>query len=46
MSWLIDPEPSEAEREAIIAALAGPADRSEWTDAALVEGVGAEEQEA
>ena len=41
MSATIEPEPSEAEREAIVAAIGGAADVSpdEWTKAALVEGV-------
>ena len=41
MSATIEPEPSEAEREAILAALARPdeAGSSEWVEAALLEGV-------
>ena len=40
MSATIEPEPTEEEREAILAALAVPAaaDRA-WADAALLEGV-------
>lgn len=41
MSVTIEPEPSEAEREAILAALAGVAKpgAGEWADTALLEGV-------
>ena len=36
----IEPEPSEAEREAILAALARPVERdSGWAETALLEGV-------
>jgi hypothetical protein len=36
----IEPEPTEEEREAILAALAGPAAADHgWADAALLEGV-------
>ena len=41
----IEPEPSQPEREAILAALAAPADASGWADAALVEGVEAPDPE-
>ena len=40
MSATIEPEPSKAEREAILAALARPAEQEgEWAQAALLEGV-------
>ena len=40
MSPTIEPEPTEEEREAIVAALAGPsAQDSGWAEAALAEGV-------
>jgi hypothetical protein len=41
MSARIEPEPSEAEREAILAALEGDGVRvpGAWADAALLEGV-------
>ena len=40
MPATIEPEPSDAEREAILAALARPAELDgEWAQAALVEGV-------
>ena len=40
MSATIEPEPSEAEREAIFAALARPPEHDgEWAQAALLEGV-------
>ena len=40
MSATIEPEPSEEERDAIVAALAGPvAADSGWAEAALAEGV-------
>ena len=41
MSATIEPEPSEAEREAILAALAGDGEPGlgAWTEAALLEGV-------
>ena len=41
MSGTIEPEPSEAEREAILAAIGGTAEASpgEWAEAALFEGV-------
>jgi hypothetical protein len=40
MSATIEPEPSEAEREAILAALARPAEQDgEWARASLLEGV-------
>ncbi len=40
MSATIEPEPAEDEREAILAALAAPAESTgEWADAALTEGV-------
>ena len=40
MSVTIEPEPSEAEREAILAALARPPEHdSGWAQAALLEGV-------
>jgi len=40
MSATIEPEPSEAEREAILAALAGAAEADQgWAAAALLEGV-------
>jgi hypothetical protein len=41
MSMTIEPEPSDAEREAILAALARPdsAVVDEWAEAALLEGV-------
>jgi hypothetical protein len=40
MSATIEPEPSQAEREAILSALARPAQRDgEWAQAALLEGV-------
>ena len=41
MSATIEPEPSDAEREAILAALGAAAEASlgEWADAALLEGV-------
>lgn len=41
MSAAIEPEPSEAEREAILAALGGAegAVLGEWAEAALLEGV-------
>lgn len=46
MSARIDPEPPEPERDAIVAALAAPAEKgSEWADAALLEGVAADESE-
>ena len=36
----IDPEPTDGEREAIVAALAGPAAAdAPWAEAALLEGV-------
>jgi hypothetical protein len=37
----IEPKPSEAEREAILAAIGGTADATpgEWAEAALLEGV-------
>jgi hypothetical protein len=42
----IEPEPPEAEREAILAALAGTVEaESEWADAALLEGVDASDPE-
>ena len=42
MSLTIDPEPSAAEREAIVAALSEPDERDlgTWASAALLEGVG------
>ena len=45
MSATIEPEPSDAEREAILAALAsaGEGALSEWAQAALLEGVEAGE---
>jgi hypothetical protein len=44
--YTVEPEPEEAEREAIAAALATePADGSEWANTALVEGVDAAEPE-
>lgn len=41
MSATIEPEPSEAERQAILAALGGAVEASlgEWAEAALLEGV-------
>lgn len=40
MPATIEPEPTEEEREAIVAALAGPAaPGSRWAEAALAEGV-------
>ena len=40
MAATIEPEPTEEEREAILAALAGPLRRSDgWASAALAEGV-------
>ena len=40
MPATIEPEPTEEEREAIVAALAGPAAPGPpWADAALAEGV-------
>jgi len=41
VSATIEPEPSEAEREAIVAAIGGIAEASpgEWAEAALLEGV-------
>ena len=40
MSATIEPDPSEAEREAILAALARPAGQDgEWAQTALLEGV-------
>ena len=41
MSATIEPEPSAAEREAILAAIGETADvsRGEWADAGLLEGV-------
>ena len=40
MSATIEPEPTEGEREAIVAALAGPAAADPaWAEAALLEGV-------
>ena len=41
MNATIEPEPSEAEREAILAAVGTPADPapSGWAEAALLEGV-------
>jgi hypothetical protein len=47
MSLTIEPEPSEAEREAILAALANrdAAVRGEWAQAALSEGVETEESD-
>ena len=40
MAATIEPEPSEAEREAILAALARPVERdSGWAETALLEGV-------
>ena len=41
MSATIEPEPSEAEREAILAALGSDHERAPaaWTEAALLEGV-------
>ena len=40
MSATIEPEPTEEEREAIVAALAGPAAPGPpWAEAALAEGV-------
>ena len=44
---LIEPEPTEAEREAILAALARPDDAvlGEWAEAALSEGVESEEDD-
>ena len=40
MSATIEPEPTEEEREAIVAALAGPAASDpRWAEAALAEGV-------
>ena len=40
MSATIEPEPAEEEREAIVAALAGPAASDPgWAEAALLEGV-------
>ena len=40
MSATIEPEPSKEEREAIVAALAGPAPSDPgWAEAALLEGV-------
>ena len=40
MSATIEPEPSEAEREAILAALARPTEQDGgWAEAALLEGV-------
>jgi hypothetical protein len=42
----IEPQPSEPEREAILAALAQPASEpSEWAEAALLEGVDAADPE-
>ena len=42
MAVTIEPEPSEAEREAILAALAEPEERDlgAWASAALLEGTG------
>jgi hypothetical protein len=46
MSFRIDPEPPEAERDAILAALAEtPAEGSSWAEAARLEAVAAEEAE-
>ena len=40
MTPTIEPEPPDEEREAIVAALAGPADPDDgWASAALLEGV-------
>ena len=40
MSATIEPEPSEAESEAILAALARPAEQDgEWAEASLLEGL-------
>jgi hypothetical protein len=41
VSATIEPEPSEAEREAILAAIGAASEASlgEWADAALLEGV-------
>jgi hypothetical protein len=40
MAATIEPEPTEAEREAILAALARPAPAEDgWASAALIEGV-------
>jgi hypothetical protein len=45
MSLTIEPEPSDAEREAILSALARPDSTAlgEWAKAALIEGVEGEE---
>ena len=45
MSATIEPEPLEAEREAILAALGAPARPrlGEWAEAALLEGVESDE---
>lgn len=45
MSATIEPEPTDAEREAILTAIAAPAERcpGEWAEAALSEGVEAGE---
>jgi hypothetical protein len=45
VSAVIDPEPSEAERKAILAALAAPDEGvvGEWAATALLEGVGSGE---